>query len=661
MKKEYIDLSGHRLPLVTCNTVVIGSGAAGFHAAIRLLELEQTDIVMVTEGVRCGTSRNTGSDKQTYYKLGLSGDQPDCPHDMALDLFRGQCVDGDHALAEAALSARCFYHLCELGVPFPCNAYGEYVGYKTDHDPRARATSCGPLTSRLMTEALERRADQLGLTICDRQMAVSILHGPVGVAGLLTLDMDSESDLPFTLYRCANVILATGGPAGIYRQSVYPVGHAGSSGMALEAGALGKNLTEWQYGLASVRPRWNVSGTYMQVLPRFVSVDPDGTQHEFLSEYFETEGEMLSNVFQKGYEWPFDSRKVLSGSSVIDLLTYRETAMKGRRVYLDFTRNPNQSDSLDFSLLSEEARCYLTKAGATFGRPIDRLLHMNEPAYQLYRSKGVDLKTDLLEIALCAQHHNGGLDVDAWWQTGLHGLFAVGECAGTHGVHRPGGSALNAGQVGSLRAAQYIAAHRRDALPSDHDFQSAAENALLWHENMLRSCMGNHDSASKYHQDCTARMSQAAGAIRQEDTIRTLLADVSELLDHFTEKVCIPSRSDLPALYRLRDLLLTQQAVLSAMLDYIHAGGASRGSALYRHEEGSLREGLEEEFRFILDDAFRSDSVQLIQKSGMDTTATWRPVRPLPEGGGFFETVWRQYRENQNIVDLNEERQGELG
>lgn len=26
-----------------------------------------------------------------------------------------------------------------------------------------------------------------------------------------------------------------------------------------------------------------------------------------------------------------------------------------------------------------------------------------------------------------------------------------------------------------------------------------------------------------------------------------------------------------------------------------------------------------------------------------------RPVRPLPQGDDFFEIVWRQYRENQNI------------
>ena len=54
---------------------------------------------------------------------------------MAETLFAGQCVDGDHALCEAALSVQGFLRLVELGVPFPHDRYGQYVGYKTDHDP----------------------------------------------------------------------------------------------------------------------------------------------------------------------------------------------------------------------------------------------------------------------------------------------------------------------------------------------------------------------------------------------------------------------------------------------------------------------------------------------------------------------------------------------
>ena len=72
----------------------------------------------------------------------------------------------------------------------------------------------------------------------------------------------------------------------LYKNSVYPVSQSGASGLAFEAGVRGRNLTEWQYGLASVNPRWNVSGAYMQVLPRVISTEADGTdEREFLLDF----------------------------------------------------------------------------------------------------------------------------------------------------------------------------------------------------------------------------------------------------------------------------------------------------------------------------------------------------------------------------------------
>ena len=218
-------------------------------------------------------------------------------------------------------------------------------------------------------------------------------------------------------------------------------------------------------------------------------------------------------LFMKGYQWPFDSKKVLAGSSVIDLLVYRECVMRGRRVYLDFTKNPFGLEQIDYARLSEEAHDYLRRAEATFGTPIARLEKMNAPAIELYRGKELDVTKEYLEIALCAQHHNGGIAVDLWWQTSLRGLFAAGECAGTHGVTRPGGSALNAGQVGSLRASQYIAAHPN--APTDEEaFTRLAEEAADAHRARLSRALTRPDNASALTQAAARRMSDAAAAIR---------------------------------------------------------------------------------------------------------------------------------------------------
>jgi len=64
------------------------------------------------------------------------------------------CCHGDTALVEGIGSLREFHHLVQAGVPFPTDALGGFIGYKTDHDPSERATSAGPKTSKFMSECL---------------------------------------------------------------------------------------------------------------------------------------------------------------------------------------------------------------------------------------------------------------------------------------------------------------------------------------------------------------------------------------------------------------------------------------------------------------------------------------------------------------------------
>lgn len=639
--------------VIRCGTAVVGTGAAGYNAADRLYQLGGKDIVLVTENRLSGTSRNTGSDKQTYYKLTLSGGEPDSVREMAETLFGGQCVDGDLALCEAALSAQGFLRLVELGVPFPKNRYGEYIGYKTDHDPRRRATSVGPYTSRIMTEKLEQAVLLKKIPLLDHTQVIRILSDGAKVYGLVCLCTgSSEADSRFLVILCENIIYAVGGPAGMYKNSVYPVSQSGASGLAFEAGVRGRNLTEWQYGLASVKPRWNVSGTYMQALPRVCSAEADGTdEREFLLDFFKNVPEMLSLLFLKGYQWPFDVRKVEGGSSVIDILVYLESR-KGRKVYLDFRRNPAEG-AFSFDELEPEAREYLKRAGACFGTPIERLRHMNSPAIDFYLDKGVDLAAEPLEIALCAQHNNGGLAVDCWWQTNLEGFFAAGEAAGSHGVYRPGGSALNAGQVGSTRAAQYIAACRKGSCDERTGLRLAEEalNSLGKMAEAVLAEPASRRDARKVLSEIALDMSVCGAAFRDVRRIERQIRKDKELLGTLTDTVFVKNRKELGWFFRLRDVLISQIMYLSAMKDYAEQGRESRGSALYTDLENGRKPypELPEEFTFTLDDGSRGNLIQEISWNDGECGAVWRTVRPIPEDDDFFENVWRTYRENGNV------------
>lgn len=648
----------------TITHIIIGSGAAGFQAALRLYQNGERDLAIITENIKSGTSRNTGSDKQTYYKLTLSGNDADSVRNMAEDLFAGQCVDGDQALCEAALSARCFFALTELGVPFPCTEHGEFMGYKTDHDRGRRATSAGPYTSKLMTEALERSVKEKQILILDQMQAIQILTYMNQVKGILCLDKNIHSEPAYKIIWCKNVILATGGPAGMYHDSVYPVSQTGSTGMAFEAGASGKNLTEWQFGMTSLNPRWNVSGTYMQVLPSFISTDQDGNdEKEFLLDYFNELPDLLSMVFLKGYQWPFDVNKIFGGSSVIDLLVYQETVLKKRRVFLDYRVNPGNLEKdrdLPYASMIPEAKEYLSQAGACFGTPIERLKHMNEPAILFYQDHHVDLFKERLEIAVCAQHNNGGLSTNHLWETNLSGLYAIGEVCASHGVTRPGGTALNAGQVGAVRAAEGIflkkRTHMKEASPStESGIKERLRIQALDRIRLSEHAEGNCP-LSELWINASKRMSAAAGMIRNQVQMETALKETEDDICQFMQKAKSPSVSQLSLFYKLYDMLLSQKMYLFAMLDYAKAGGGSRGSALYTDSTGELPgfpgcQTFGELYRCRLDQKMHGQEVQEVTLKEGTPSASRRPVRPLPDVDYFFENQWRIYRERMGMMD----------
>ncbi len=671
--------AGHTLESYTYNTVVVGTGAAGFNAADTLYNLGQQDVAIVTEGLNMGTSRNTGSDKQTYYKLTTSGGQPDSIWDMAQSLFAGGSMHGDVALVEAAMSAQGFYNLVRIGVPFPHNKYGEYVGYKTDHDPRQRASSIGPLTSRRMVEKLQQQVEMKGIPIHDSLQVIAILtdQEQQRSLGLLAINKRKQGDPEhcYVLISCTNIVYATGGPAGLYNRSVYPQSQNGATGIALEAGATAQNLTESQFGLASLKFRWNLSGTYQQVLPRYMSTAADGSdEREFLQDWFEDPGSMLDAVFLKGYQWPFDPRKTMGyGSSLIDILVYQETMLRGRRVFLDFCQNPTwQGQELDFAWLGEESHTYLANSKALFGTPIARLQHMNQPAIDLYRDNGIDLTREPLEIAVCAQHNNGGLMGSIWWESNLKHFFPVGEVNGSHGVYRPGGSALNSGQVGSARAAQFIAARYTEAplepaalleaageqvrrkLDMGRQFLARASSGGSGPQQLRRSSGDGGEVTAWEVGDLRRRiadtMDQYAGCIRSADGIDRALNELWSLFKQLPIKMKLAGSAELGRAFQNYDRLVAAITYLAAIRDYIHRGGGSRGSYLVAHPDGEAPLAqLPDAFRHRLDDGATSANVQQIRFAANGCDVQWVPVRPIPEEDQWFEEVWQAYREDKII------------
>jgi len=656
-------------PAVYClNTVIVGSGAAALNCAEHLfrgfeeagVEHSERLFAIVTAGVGAGTSYNSGSDKQTYYRVGVQDGVADSPLDFAQSLTAGGCCHGDLALLEGENSLREFHHLVENGVPFPHNERGGFVGYKTDHDPRQRATSAGPWTSRFMVRKSLARLARSAVRFYDGYQMIAILTGGEGegrrAIGVLAADQSrlSHPDRGLVLFLCLNVVVATGGPGDMYEVSVYPRGQMGSHGALFEAGAIAANLTESQFGLASIEPRWNLSGTYQQVVPRYFSTAPDGSDsRDFLNDYFSDMRSMATNIFLKGYQWPFDPQRV-AGSSLVDLAVYNEEVFRGRRVFMDFRENPRPSPGWKpFSIgeLGDEARVYLERSDATQATPLERLDKMNRPSIELYRESGKDLAREPLELAVCAQHNNGGFAVNLWWESNIKGLFVIGELAGTHGVKRPGGSALNSGQVGGLRAAQAIV-HRGPAKAPRTDCLRLSEKGIEEGMGHIARILERSPRASlsieEARADIRRRMTRAGGILREREPVRRAVAEARELYRRVREEgLKIASAEQYLDAIAVEQMCLAHVGYLRAIETYLERGGGSRGSYLVIDRRGG-REAhalLGEAFRSLPEnESLRAEVLEVRYRGHGEFAVSPVAVRPIPQAQYWFENTWNDYR-----------------
>ena len=645
-----LTVQGQRVPVYACGTVILGSGAAGLRAAVEL-KRRGTDVAIISQSAWGGTSACSGSDKQTLHTANTS-DRGDNFKDMARAIRAGGAMDEDTAYVEAVGSVRAMASLQFLGLPLPQDDFGGTLRYQTDHDDVGRATSCGPRTSRLMVKALGAEAVRLGIPFFNQTTGVRVLTGDGGVAGILAVRPKAQTpDNPYglTLFRCSALVIAAGGPGELYRDSVFPNGCFGSLGLALEAGVELVNLTESQFGIGTRREGfpWNLSGTYVQAMPYIYSVDATGAEHNFLADYYRTTQELASNIFRKGYQWPFHATRMLDfGSSLVDLAITREN-QAGRRVFMDFNRNPEAVlGDLPFSLdrLDADVAAYLGRAGAAQSLPITRLRHMNPLSIELYLRYKVDIRRDPLEFAVNNQHMNGGIAVDTWGRSNLPGLYAIGEAAGTHGVTRPGGAALNAGQVLGTRVAEHIAASGVAQAAPHGTAKQQLELAIGQIERVLR--VGSPLNVRSVKDEVQARMSDHAGILCRPENVSAALQDAVTLNQTIRNAgISFMRGGEIARVLQWQQMALASQAVLVALHHYITQGGGSRGARAICDPAGEsipmAKSGPLQDVRFRKErDQDKGEQI-LVRLVGDKMQVSSRPNRSFDETAKpFFERDW---------------------
>jgi succinate dehydrogenase/fumarate reductase flavoprotein subunit len=283
---------------------------------------------------------------------------------------------------------------------------------------------------------------------------------------------------------------------------------------------------------------------------------------------------------------------------------------------------------------------------------------MNPLAIDIYKENGIDLYTEPLEIAVCAQHNNGGFAVDRWWQSNIEGTFVIGEMAGSHGVKRPGGSALNAGQTGGLRAAEYIVNVRGCDLRDYSDRKSEIDGQISELIAELAADSGTSGlDAKEVLEQIRNRMTTSAGHIRELNDARKALAEAAELYKSIKQNgFRLQKAKAVIKAIQAEHLALTSVAFLRAIVELIEQGSGSRGSHLVLAEDGVeihpdvIDKATGKALRFKPEnESLRKSMLQVEYDESSPDLFTCRNVelRPAPTDRKAFEPAWQDYREGK--------------
>jgi len=284
-------------------------------------------------------------------------------------------------------------------------------------------------------------------------------------------------------------------------------------------------------------------------------------------------------------------------------------------------------------------------------KPINRLVIMNKKAIELYKTNGIDLNTEPLEVSVCAQHNNGGIAVDMNWQSSVDGLFVVGEAAGTFGVYRPGGSALNSTQVGSLRAAEHIAYSTKKQVLNNKKFILFATSEIKCLIDNINKIVENKGTPNVIEKrvELQKKMSKNAAHMRDLKAMQNLLKTINNEYANFYNETVIHDYKDIPHALKNRDIMLTQIAMLSAMCKAGEMMG-SRGSALLTSGCGEQILDKLKHLKYVKGDDNYNDKLVLTVFDERIAYSTIENVRPLVITDDWFENVWNEYNQKTSRV-----------
>ncbi|AUW49468.1 L-aspartate oxidase [Salmonella enterica] len=441
-------------PELSCDVLIIGSGAAGLSLALRLAEKHKVIVL----------SKGPVSEGSTFYAQGGIAavfDETDSIASHVEDtLIAGAGICDRHAVEFVASNARtCVQWLIDQGVLFdthvqPNGKESYHLTREGGHSHRRILHAADATGKEVETTLVSRAQNHPNIQMLERSNAVDLiisdkmgLPGPRRVVGAWIWNRNKEW---VETCHAKSVVLATGGASKVYQYTTNPDISSGDGiAMAWRAGCRVANLEFNQF---------HPTALYHPQARNFL-----------LTEALRGEGAYLKRPDGSRFMPDFDERGELAPRDIVARAIDHEMKRLGADcMFLDISHKPDDFVRQHFPMI-----------------------------YAKLLDLGMDLTKEPIPIVPAAHYTCGGVVVDDYGRTDVDGLYAIGEVSytGLHGANRMASNSLLECLVYGWSAAMDIdrrmpSVHSVDVLPAwdESRVENADERVVIqhnWHELRL--------------------------------------------------------------------------------------------------------------------------------------------------------------------------------
>ena len=392
--------------------IIIGSGIAGLNTA--MLAREHGSVLVLTKG-------NIDDCNTRYAQGGIAaaigpGDSPSLHLTDTLAAGAGLC---DHEAVRVLTEEgpQRVAGLIQRGVPFD-TIHGQIaLGREGAHSMPRILHAGGDATGQHIELTLASLVGQSDITVMESTMVTRLIVEKGAVQAVETLNSETGQAETFT---GRFVALASGGAGQLYRYNTNsPVATGDGVALGFRAGARVMDMEFYQFHPTALR---------LEGAPPFL-----------LSEAMRGEGAILRDGAGRGFMADYHPLADLAPRDVVS-----------RAIAAEMERSSNGRVFLDISHL-----------------PADTVKGRFPTIYKFCLGYGLDITRDPVPVAPAAHYMMGGVKIDTWGRTNIHGLYACGEvaCSAVHGANRLASNSL----LDTLVFAQRLVASSLGRAPAPWD------------------------------------------------------------------------------------------------------------------------------------------------------------------------------------------------